>query len=264
MKPPSTLPLYVVNAFTSQAFHGNPAAVCPLEQWLSDDLMQAIAAQNNLSETAFLVPEGPNWRLRWFTPRLEVALCGHATLASAFVLARRHPRSHEFHFHTQSGELTVTRENDHYTLNFPTRPLSPLPECAELEAALGHPVQTLTQAGPKHAIAELENESALRACHPDFSALKTLPWSGIAITARGDSCDFVSRYFAPKAGIDEDPVTGSAHCGLTPYWAQRLGKTRLKAQQLSERGGELLCELRGDRVLMTGGAVLYSEGMIYL
>jgi PhzF family phenazine biosynthesis protein len=267
-EPINKLPFYIVDAFTSQVFHGNPAAVCLLDTWPDAALLQRIAAENNLSETAFLVREGSGWRLRWFTPLVELELCGHATLASALVLARRHPSAAEFRFHTQSGELLVTREGNRYTLNFPTRRLAPLtahPDLnAALEAALGAPVLALTQAGANHAIAELASEAAVRACHPDFSALKALPWLGIAITARGEDCDVVSRYFAPKVGVNEDPVTGSAHCGLTPYWAAKLGKTRQSARQLSQRGGELNCELHGDRVLLTGNAVLYGEGVIYV
>ncbi|MDR0779592.1 MAG: PhzF family phenazine biosynthesis protein [Pseudomonadales bacterium] len=258
------LPFYIVDAFTSRVFHGNPAAVCPLDAWPSDALMQRIAAENNLPETAFLVPEGTHWHLRWFTPLVEIELCGHATLASALVLALRNPTLNQFRFHTLSGELTVTREGDLYTLDFPVRELTPLATHPALGAALGCHVLHLTQSGHKHAIAELENETAVRTCRPDFAALKALPWSGINITARGSDCDFVSRFFAPKVGVDEDPVTGSAHCGLTPYWAATLGKTRLNARQLSARGGELTCELRGARVLMSGSGVLYSQGTLCL
>jgi PhzF family phenazine biosynthesis protein len=258
------LPLYVVDAFTSRVFHGNPAAVCLLDGWPSDALMQNIAAENNLSETAFLVPDGSGWHLRWFTPLVEIALCGHATLASAFVLALRNPALSEFRFQTLSGELVVARDGERYTLDFPARSLAPLPAHPALDAALGCHALQLTQAGAKHAIAELESEAAVRACQPDFAALKALPWSGVAITARGSDCDFVSRYFAPKVGVAEDPVTGSAHCGLAPYWAAKLGKTQLSAQQISHRGGELDCELRGERVRMTGSGVLYGEGMIHV
>jgi PhzF family phenazine biosynthesis protein len=258
------LPMYVVDAFTSTVFHGNPAAVCPLDSWPSDALMQRIAAENNLAETAFLVPEGNSWRLRWFTPLVEIELCGHATLASAFVLALRNPTVSEFRFQTLSGELIVTRNGKRYTLDFPVRPLEPLTAHPRLEAALGCHVLRFTQAGHKHAIAEVDDEATVRSCNPDFTALKALPWAGLNITARGSDCDFVSRFFAPQVGVDEDPVTGSAHCGLTPYWAAKLGKTRLNAQQISPRGGELECELRGERVLMTGSGVLYSEGMIYV
>src|SRR5690606_18337570 len=192
------------------------------------------------------VAEPKGWALRWFTPTVEVELCGHATLASAFVLALRDASLQEFHFFTHSGELVVTRALDRYTLDFPVRELTVQPGMPALEAALNCSVVKLTQAGEKGAIAELESESAVRACRPDFAALKSLPWSGLSITARGSDCDFVSRFFAPKVGIDEDAVTGSAHCGLTPYWAERLGKQQLSAKQLSTRGGELLCELRGN------------------
>lgn len=255
------LPLYVVDAFTSQVFRGNPAAVCPLDSWLDEELMQNIAAENNLAETAFVVRAGEGWRLRWFTPLVEVDLCGHATLATAFVLAKLDPSLHDFRFQTRSGELRVTREDDRYTLDFPVRTLTALAPSAELAAALGCEVRQLTQAA-QGAIAELASEDEVKRCQPDFAALKALPWSAISITARGSDCDFVSRFFAPKVGIDEDPVTGSAHCGLMPYWVEKLGRTQLSAKQLSRRGGELLCELRGERVLMTGSAVLYSAGHI--
>lgn len=258
------LSFYVVDAFTSTVFHGNPAAVCPLDAWPGDALMQNIAAENNLPETAFLVPEGSGWRLRWFTPLVEIELCGHATLASAVVLALRNPVLDEFRFHTLSGELVVTRSGERYTLDFPVRDLAPLPGNSELAAALGCPVLQLTQAGHKHAIAELESEAAVRACRPDFAALAALPWAGINITARGGDCDFVSRFFAPKVGVLEDPVTGSAHCTLIPYWSARLGKQKLHAFQISKRGGELFCELHGDRVSIAGHSVTYSTGTIHL
>ena len=258
-----TLPLYIVDAFASELFRGNPAAVCPLDHWPSDAVMQSIAAEHNLAETAFLVPEADGWRLRWFTPELEVELCGHATLASAFVLAIREPALSEFRFHTLSGLLVVQRVGGTFTLDFPVRSLEEQPLVPALEAALQCAVLHLTRSGTG-AIAELESEAAVVSCRPDFAALKALPWTGLSITARGSHCDFVSRFFAPKVGINEDAVTGSAHCGLTPYWARKLSKTVLSARQLSQRGGELLCELRGDRVLMSGTAVLYSEGVIHL
>jgi PhzF family phenazine biosynthesis protein len=257
------IPLYIVDAFTSTLFRGNPAAVCPLQTALPADLMQSIAAENNLAETAFLVPEGSKWGLRWFTPRVEIELCGHATLASAFVLALERPEQAVFRFNTLSGELVVTRKDALFTLDFPARTLQELPLQEALGTALGARVLRLTRAA-KTFIAELESEAVVRTLQPDLRALLALDCSGVIVTARGSDCDFVSRFFAPKVGIDEDPVTGSAHCGLVPYWAPRLGKSTLLARQLSARGGELFCELKGERVLMGGPAVLYSQGHISL
>jgi PhzF family phenazine biosynthesis protein len=257
------LPLYIVDAFTATLFRGNPAAVCPLQAWLPDGLMQSIAAENNLAETAFCVPEGAFWRLRWFTPRVEIDLCGHATLATAFVLARAHPAQTEFRFETRSGELIVTRRGELFTLDFPARELEPLPLRQEVEAALGIRVLSLTNAA-RTWIAELADETAVQSLQPDLRAVQALDCRALAVTARGQACDFVSRFFAPKMGIDEDPVTGSAHCALVPFWAPRLGKERMIARQLSARGGELLCELRSPRVLMSGRAVLYSSATMHL
>ena len=257
------VPLYIVDAFTATLFRGNPAAVCPLNAWLPDALMQTIAAENNLAETAFLVPEGSGWRLRWFTPKVEIDLCGHATLASAFVLARELPQQTEFRFQTRSGELVVTRKGELFTLDFPSRELQPLPLNPAVDAVLGARVLSLTNAA-RTWIAELQDEAAVQSLQPDFRALAELDCRAVSITARGTTCDFVSRFFAPKMGIDEDPVTGSAHCGLVPFWAARLGKNALSARQLSERGGELQCELRGARVLMSGHAVLYSTATMHL
>jgi PhzF family phenazine biosynthesis protein len=258
-----TLPFYVVDAFTTRLFHGNPAAVCPLEAWLPDALMQQIAAENNLSETAFLVSQANGWRLRWFTPTVEIELCGHATLASAFVLAQLEPARTQFSFYTLSGELTVTRNGELFTLDFPARVLTPLPREQELAKILGTEVLAVTDAANTW-ITELRDADTVRQLKPDFRSILTLDCRALVITARGDDCDFVSRFFGPKVGVDEDPVTGSAHCGLVPYWSAKLGKHTLQARQLSARGGELLCELRGDRVLMSGHAVQYSAGRIRL
>jgi PhzF family phenazine biosynthesis protein len=257
------LPLYIVDAFTATLFRGNPAAVCPLQAWLPDALMQTIAAENNLAETAFLVPEGSGWGLRWFTPKVEIDLCGHATLASAFILARELPEQAEFRFQTRSGELIVTRKGDLFTLDFPARELQPLAPNPAVDAALGARVMGLTYAA-RVWIAELQDEGTLQSLQPDFRALAALDCRAVSVTARGKDCDFVSRFFAPKMGIDEDPVTGSAHCGLVPFWAARLGKNTFSARQLSARGGELQCELRGSRVLMSGHAVLYSTATMHL
>lgn len=257
------IPLYIVDAFTSTLFRGNPAAVCPLDSWLPDALMQDIAAENNLAETAFCVQAGRSWDLRWFTPLVEVDLCGHATLAAAFVLAREHPELDIFSFNTRSGELTVTKQDALLTLNFPTRSLQPLALEPEVRIALGVPVVAVTKAAGT-LIAELDSEAAVRALRPDFRRVLSLNCAGLSVTARGADCDFVSRFFAPSMGINEDAVTGSAHCGLVPYWAVKLARTSMVARQLSARGGELQCQLLDGRVLLGGHAVLYSKGDILL
>jgi PhzF family phenazine biosynthesis protein len=257
------VPLYQIDAFTDGPFTGNPAAVCPLETWLPDDVMQAIAAENNLSETAFFVPEADGYRLRWFTPTTEVDLCGHATLASAFVVFRwLMPQRNEVTFQTQqAGRLTVARDGDLLALDFPARPPSPCPMPAGLAAALGRPPAVLLAA--RDYLAVYESADEIRALTPDFAAIARLDRFAIIATAPGaNGIDFVSRFFAPARGVDEDPVTGSAHCTLIPYWADRLGKTRLEARQLSRRGGALSCALHGDRVTIAGRAVLYLEGRI--
>ena len=257
------IPYYIIDAFTSRPFRGNPAAVCLLQAWLPDALLQEIAAENNLSETAFLVPEGDGWRLRWFTPTTEIDLCGHATLATAFVLARLDGTRNHFRFHTLSGELSVLRTGDRFTLDFPARTLMPLSSAPQVADILGTSVLSVTAAAGIW-IAELDNERSVRNLRPDSSRLRMLDCRALCVTARGEDCDFVSRFFAPKVGIDEDPVTGSAHCGLVPYWSEKLGKSTLHALQVSPRGGELWCELRGSRVLMSGHAVHYAEGTIRL
>ncbi len=257
------LPYFIIDAFASQRFRGNPAAVCPLQTWLPDTLMQQIAAENNLSETAFLVTVDNGWQLRWFTPKTEIELCGHATLATAYVLAQQDRSRNEFRFQTLSGELVVTRSGDLFTLDFPSRTLVPQAVEAQVAGMLDTAVLAVTEAASIW-ITELASEDAVRHLSPDFSRLRTLACRAVCVTARGKSCDFVSRFFAPKVGIDEDPVTGSAHCGLVPYWSTKLGKTSLHALQVSARGGELWCELRGNRVLMSGRAVPYAEGRIFL
>jgi PhzF family phenazine biosynthesis protein len=258
------IPLYQVDAFvTGEPFSGNPAAVCPLEAWLPDHLMQAIAAENNLSETAFFVPENGDYRLRWFTPTTEVELCGHATLASAFVIFRSlAPQLRTVRFRTEkAGTLAVGRDGEMLALDFPTRPPVPCAVSGELAAALGRaPASVL--AGPSY-LAVYDTADEIAALKPDFAAVARLDRGGVIVTAPGrGEIDFVSRYFAPAAGVDEDPVTGSAHCMLIPYWAARLGKTRLAARQISRRGGALSCELHGERVAIAGRAALYLEGMI--
>lgn len=258
--------LYQVDAFTSEVFGGNPAAVCPLDAWLPTETLQAIALENNLSETAFFVPNGRGYQLRWFTPAMEVALCGHATLASAYVIAKHLNRGVEkMLFDSASGPLVVTRQGETFTLNFPAQPPEPFDDQAAVTEVLGFKPQAVLKA--KKTMAVLASEAEVREAEPHLERVKRLPAKGLIITApadpaRHDGCDFVSRYFAPHAGIPEDPVTGSAHCTLTPYWAERLGKTRMVARQLSARGGELTVELQGERVLLSGQVAPYLEGLI--
>ena len=263
------LPLFKVDAFASRLFAGNPAAVCPLETWLPDALMQAIAAENNLSETAFLVPEGEGedeaYALRWFTPSCEVDLCGHATLAAAYVVCEHlRPGLAAVAFRSQSGPLRVTRAGGLYSLDFPARPAERLAasESVAVAKALGMAPEAVWRAVKTMAV--LADEAAVRAAAPDMALVAALPSDGLIVTAPGDDCDFVSRYFAPHAGIPEDPVTGSAHCTLAPYWAARLGRARLDARQLSARGGELQVEDRGERVLISGRVAPFLEGRIHV
>ena len=252
--------LFQIDAFTDRRFAGNPAAVCPLEEWLDDPVMQAIAAENNLSETAFLVPAGDQFALRWFTPVREIDLCGHATLASAFVVLRYlQPERDVVTFSSQSGPLTVSRDGDRLRMDFPAWEAKECAAPAALLAGLGQPPAELRRTRDYLAIYASERE--IRELRPDMQRLITLDAS-VIVTAPGDSVDFVSRFFAPQAGIPEDPVTGSAHCTLVPYWARRLGKAALHARQLSRRGGELFCEQHGDRVWIAGQAVTYLDGMI--
>ncbi len=259
------LPIYQVDAFTDRVFAGNPAAVVPLDSWLPDAQLQAIAAENNLAETAYFIRSGDGFDLRWFTPAVEVDLCGHATLATAFVISTiLEPGRDRMAFATrQAGVLTVTRDGDRYTLDFPSRPASPAerPDPA-LFAALGGPAPAAVLRGRDYLVV-YETADAVRALTPDMALLSKLDLFAVCVTAPGDGdVDFVSRLFAPAQGIPEDPVTGSTHCMLTPYWAERLGKTVLNARQVSARGGALLCELAGDRVRIGGQAVLYLEGSI--
>ncbi|BBK40151.1 isomerase [Allostella vacuolata] len=258
------VPIYQVDAFADRVFDGNPAAVCPLEEWLSDRHMQFIAAENNLSETAFFVPEGDGFRLRWFTPQVEVDLCGHATLATAAVLYRElgYDRP-EIRFHTmKAGTLTVAQDGDWFVLDFPSRPPGPIDAPAALAAALGAPPSRVLAA--RDYLAVYDDAAAIRALRPDMAALAALDRFAVCVTAPGEDCDFVSRFFAPAKGVPEDPVTGSAHCTLIPYWADRLGRAELEARQLSRRGGRLRCSLKGDRVAIAGQAVLYMKGELFL
>jgi len=263
--PPASLPLYVLNAFADRVGAGNPAAVCPLSRWLPDTTLQAIAAENQRSETAFLVPRARQtgwWELRWFTPTVEVDLCGHATLAAADVLFRLNPDLAELHFNTQSGALHVRRDNGLTWLDFPAYPIHSVPVPFALKAWLGRPV--LDCRIGRDLMVVLQSPADVRALEPDFNLFAKVEGFGLIVTSRGDDCDFVSRFFAPKAGVPEDPVTGSAHCMLTPYWAEQTGRTEFEAQQLSSRGGRLRCRLLGDRVHLGGTSILYASGQIHL
>jgi predicted PhzF superfamily epimerase YddE/YHI9 len=257
------LPMYQVDAFTDSLFGGNPAAVCPLDAWLPDATMQAIAAENNLAETAFFVRDGGDYALRWFTPTVEVDLCGHATLASGHVVfSFLEPKRESVGFHTvKAGTLTVSRRGDLLVMDFPSRPAEPCAPPPGLLAALGgRPREVL---GARDCLVVYDTAADVAALEPDLTALgKVDCWAAI-VTAPGDNgIDFVSRFFAPAQGVPEDPVTGSAHCTLVPYWAKRLGKTQLEARQVSQRGGALRCALNGDRVSIGGKAVTYLEGQI--
>ena len=253
------LPMYQIDAFADRPFAGNPAAVLPLAAWLPDDLLQAIAIENNLSETAFFVPDGDQFHIRWFTPGSEVDLCGHATLASAFVLfTELEPTRTHVRFASKSGPLDVSREGDLLVLDFPSRPPRQVPVPAGLEAALGAKVLSTWLA--RDLVALLDAEATVRTLKPDLTALARIDAFAISVTAQGDEADFVSRFFVPNQGIPEDPVTGSVHCTLVPFWAERLGRAKLRALQVSARGGELFCELKGDRVRIAGRAVKVLEG----
>jgi PhzF family phenazine biosynthesis protein len=258
------LKLYQIDAFAERPFEGNPAAVVPLEQWLPDSLMQSIAMENQLSETAFYVPDaqGDGFGIRWFTPESEMDLCGHATLASAWlVLNRQRPGQTSVTFGSRSGPLVVTKDGDWFVLDFPRRPAVPAPEhLPALGRALGvEPTEVLSS---RDLVAVLDNEAQVRALRPDFGLIAALPSFGVLATAKGDSADFVSRCFFPRDGIPEDPVTGSAHSTLIPYWAVRLNKSDLQALQLSKRGGRLRCKDLGDRVHIAGKAVKVLEGVM--
>ena len=256
------IPIYQIDAFTDRLFHGNPAAVCPLERWMPDDVMQKIAAENNLAETAFFVPAGDGYHLRWFTPKVEVDLCGHATLASAYVVARiLTPGTRTIRFDSKSGPLHVSVDSEVIRLDFPIDPPRSVALPAGLEQALGLKPQEVLASRIKYLLV-LGTESEVRQVTPNMDALIKLDQSGVIVTAPGADCDFVSRFFAPRLGVPEDPVTGSAHCVLTPYWAKKFGKAKLHARQLSARGGELFCEARGERVWIAGKAVKYLEGFV--
>jgi len=259
---------YIINAFTSKPFAGNPAAVVPLSRGLPDAVMQQIAWENNLSETAFFVSE-PNqeadglYALRWFTPVREVDFCGHATLAAAhIVLHHKQLATDSVRFSTRRGVLSVVRLDDGYQLDFPRLKYTASNTADQLSEALG--VEVLEAHAGDDLIARVKDQATVVVCQPDMQKLAALDTRGIIITAPGDEVDFVSRFFAPKFGIDEDPVTGSAHCMLAPYWAEKLNKTRLSAQQLSVRGGEMVCEVKGGRVIIDASAVTWLIGKIYI
>ncbi|WP_348627237.1 MULTISPECIES: PhzF family phenazine biosynthesis protein [unclassified Mesorhizobium] len=261
----TTLTMYQVDAFADRAFHGNPAAVLILEDWPPEDVMQAIANENNLAETAFARPNGKGWDLRWFTPVHEADFCGHATLATAHVLAQEHDIAGDMAFATRVGELRVSGRDGAYQLDLPCFP--PQPVDAELASALQDTVSARPVASFRNfenLFVELADEAAVRSFVPDLSGIATFHPLGVVVTARGETHDFVSRYFAPGAGIPEDPVTGSIHATLIPYWSEKLGKTELSAFQCSQRGGHLLCELAGDRVRITGRAKTFMKAEIYL
>ena len=253
--------LYQIDAFASDLFAGNPAAVCPLDEWLPDETMQAIAAENNLSETAFFVPKDNGFHIRWFTPVSEVDLCGHATLASAYVLfdILRYPKD-KIEFASRSGTLAVTRDGDRFVMDFPAQPPVPCDIPAEIIQAFdATPVECLKS---EDYVVVFEREADIESASPDFELLKKLDLRGVTITAKSTRYDFVARFFAPQYGIPEDPVTGSAYTQLAPYWAAKTGLKKFRAKQLSPRGGELICEIADDRVLIAGKAVKFMEGKI--
>jgi PhzF family phenazine biosynthesis protein len=259
--------IYQVDAFTDRLFSGNPAAVCIMDTWLPAELMQLVALENNLAETAFVVPTGPDFEIRWFTPTVEVDLCGHATLASAFVLF--HVLDYKgavIRFHSPlSGWLPVTKKEELLWLDFPTDTLEPATkeQNTAMEACIGVKPLELYK-GKSDFVAVMDNEQSLLMLQPHLAEIAKLKARGLIVTAKGDTVDFVSRFFAPQSGIDEDPVTGSAHTSLIPLWAKKLGKNNLLAQQLSKRGGSLMCEFKNNRCLIGGKARLYLTGEINL
>ena len=263
------LPIFQVDAFAAELFRGNPAAVCPLSEWLPDKTMQAIAAENNLAETAFFVRNGSSYALRWFTPAIEVPLCGHATLASAFVIFEYLDSSAEgIRFTTASGELVVKRSGKLLAMDFPSLQSVPCEPPDDLIQGLVRVPLEVRHSGESGKIgkylAVYASEEDVRLLQPEMSYLVRLERHGVIATAPGDKADFVSRFFAPALGVPEDPVTGSAHCVLVPYWAERLNKKQLHAQQISPRGGEILCQVEGERVILAGKAVCFLRGSVLL
>ena len=257
------LTIYQVDAFAEQVFKGNPAAVIPLEDWIEDDLMQQIAMENNLSETVFFVKTDAGYHIRWFTPEYEIDLCGHATLASAYIIKNFiEPHIQEINFTTQkAGVLKAAAKNGLYTLDFPSRMPEPCHVPDNLLKSIGATAAVEVLRSRDYFVV-LPNEEAVRNVEPDYALMSELDAVGVIVTAKGHEADAVSRCFYPGAGIPEDPVTGSAHCNVVPYWSEKLGKTKLFCRQLSPRGGDLQCELAGDRVLMSGRCVLYLQGEI--
>jgi len=255
------LPIYQVDAFARKAFEGNPAAVVILKEALEESTMQAIAAENNLSETAFVVPRGNRFELRWFTPSVEVDLCGHATLATAYVLYENLVyEDTAIIFDTKSGELAVWKDEDFLVMDFPSRPATSTDIPDYLADGLGREVESVFKA--RDLLVVFDSEEEIRDLEPDFNELEKIDCEGIIVTAPGNEVDFVSRFFAPRMGILEDPVTGAAHSTLTPFWTERMGKNPLRARQISERGGDLWCKQMDDRVYIAGRAALYINGFI--
>jgi predicted PhzF superfamily epimerase YddE/YHI9 len=253
------IPYYQVDAFTARTFGGNPAGVCVMENFPAGEILQKIAAENNLSETAFFVPQGDHYHLRWFTPTVEVDLCGHATLATAFILySELGYAGDQIRFHTRSGWLAAARRGNVIELDFPSWPPEPCPAPEQLLPGLGRKPREVLKS--RDFMAVFDSQAEVAALNPDMALLAQLDCLGIIATARGDDADFVSRFFAPRAGIPEDPVTGSAHSSLIPFWAERLGKTEMFAKQISKRGGELFCRQAGGRVAIGGQAVIYGRG----
>lgn len=256
------IPIFQVDAFTSKLFGGNPAAVCPMRVWPEARVLQSIAAENNLSETAFIVGGQGKFRIRWFTPKTEVDLCGHATLAAAYVVLNHMDKSLKSvkFLSDRSGLLGVSRAGDRLAMDFPSLPPKPCAPPEGLVKALGRGIiATLEE---RDYVVVFENEAQVRALRPDMARLRKLDKQGVVCTAKGDKADFVSRYFAPKVGVPEDPVTGSTHCSLVPFWSGLLKKDRMIAHQVSERGGEIMCVQKGKRVFLAGDAVLYMKGAI--
>lgn len=259
------LDIFQVDAFTSKLFGGNPAAVVPLVEWLPDEQMQQIAAENNLAETAFFVKEDGRYHIRWFTPMIEVNLCGHATLATAYVIfneLKLEDAAIEF-FSTRSGDLGVEKINDKLVLDFPAYPVTEIETLPELRNVEVPPLRSWETQG-NMLMMLLRSQEEVRSLKPDMHKVAALPYDHIIITAKGDDCDFASRMFAPRIGIPEDPVTGAIHCSLIPFWAKELGKDKLFARQVSARGGELFCEFAGERVKIGGQATLYLKGEIFI
>ncbi len=257
------LTIYQADAFTNKLFGGNPAAICPLQEWLSDELMQQIALENNLSETAFIVSDGADYEIRWFTPTIEVALCGHATLATAHICFTElnHP-AQKITFRSKSGPLTVYKSKHGYTMDFPIDPIQKVETPLNMVEALGGVSPIATFKGSTDYLVLLDSEETVAQLQPNYGVMATIPARGIIVTAKGEKVDIVSRFFGPQSGIAEDPVTGSAHTTLVPFWAKKLNKSILTAHQISKRGGILFCELQENSVLISGNAITYMRGSI--